>query len=289
MKLKDLPIGAKLKFGKYQVNKEIPENITWLIADQNHNGYPSNSTTLLSEFILDFKEFDAKEKRSPDTNHTSYGNNEYEFSNIRQWLNSNKAGGEWYTPQHEYDEPPIPNNINKNYTNGYYDKQGFLYYFTKNEIDLLLDTNLVIAVKISSTTKQITDKIFLASEIEINSKREGMITEGDVIKIFENDFIYSALASEQLKTNYNNSLTTRDFNNILHTWERTPSPKNTGYSYVSPLPLSSYIGYYCNVGMPGIRPLCNLSNEILITDSIDKDGYYNIIYNNPKYILFNRK
>ena len=35
-----------------------------------------------------------------------YGSNRYKESAIRQWLNSDKAGGTWWQPQSEFDRPP---------------------------------------------------------------------------------------------------------------------------------------------------------------------------------------
>ena len=54
-----LSVGDKIKFGKYQVETETPQEIIWKIADKNHNGYPIDSITLLTEKIIDLRGFDA--------------------------------------------------------------------------------------------------------------------------------------------------------------------------------------------------------------------------------------
>ena len=110
--LSNLPIGAKVKFGKHSVNTEAAQPIIWLVVAKNHTGYPSNSVTLLTEKAIDSRCFDGKESTSPIEGAPKYGLCRYDFSNIRQWLNSAASAGEWYAPMHEYDTPPT--NVNSN-------------------------------------------------------------------------------------------------------------------------------------------------------------------------------
>ena len=93
-----LPIGAKIRFGKHQVNNEPTEPIIWIIADKNHSGYPNNSVTLVTEKIIDIRAFDARETTNSDVNIATYGYNRYSRSNIRTWLNS--EGVNWYNRKH---------------------------------------------------------------------------------------------------------------------------------------------------------------------------------------------
>lgn len=74
-RLSDLPIGTKVKDNDTQYGG-IP--ITWLIADKDHQDYPSNSVTLISEKVLLKKGFDS------DT--TTYKNSE-----LRGWINDNNG------------------------------------------------------------------------------------------------------------------------------------------------------------------------------------------------------
>ena len=85
--LSNLTVGSKIKFGTYKVEQSSIEPIIWLIADKNHNGYPANSVTLLTEKIIDLRGFDAKEPSNSNTDRQKYGNNRYLHSNLRQWLN----------------------------------------------------------------------------------------------------------------------------------------------------------------------------------------------------------
>ena len=129
--LSNLPIGAKVKFGKHSINGETAQNITWLVVAKNHSGYPTNSVTLLTERIVDMRCFDAAEPTSPNSDVREYGLGRYELSNIRQWLNSNSDS--WYVAKHTYDQTP-----NGTYTTKrteYDTRPGFQKYFSSFEIN----------------------------------------------------------------------------------------------------------------------------------------------------------
>ena len=85
--LSNLPIGAKVKFGKHQVSTEAAMPIIWTIVAKNHQGYPANAITLHAEKIIDLRCFDARENTNADYDRRDYGNNRYSVSNIDQWLN----------------------------------------------------------------------------------------------------------------------------------------------------------------------------------------------------------
>lgn len=66
----------------------------------------THSMTLLPVRLVTNLQFDAPEPGNPDANRTQYGCNRWDWSSIRQWLNSAAAPGEWWTVQHEYDAAP---------------------------------------------------------------------------------------------------------------------------------------------------------------------------------------
>jgi len=99
--LSSLPIGAKIK-----VPHSVMGNIIFLKADQNHTGYPENSTTLITDEIILLRAVDAKEPNNTDSNRRQNGNNRYSVSNIDHWLNSTASAGQWYSPQHTTDQSP---------------------------------------------------------------------------------------------------------------------------------------------------------------------------------------
>ena len=65
-----------------------------------------HSMTLLPVRLVTTVQFDAPEPGNPDANRAQYGCNRWDWSAIRQWMNSAAAPGEWWTAQHEYDAAP---------------------------------------------------------------------------------------------------------------------------------------------------------------------------------------
>ena len=139
--LSNLPIGAKIKFGKHQVNTETPWNIIWLVVAKNHVGYPANSVTLLAEKCLNTLSYDVREPNNSNADRKSDGNNRYSISNIDQWLNSPNA--EWYVSRHSADTPPSVDYVPYSFSsNAYSDKKGFQYHFTSAERNAILNTTI---------------------------------------------------------------------------------------------------------------------------------------------------
>lgn len=66
----------------------------------------THSMTLLPVRLVTNLQFDAPEPGNPDANRAQFGCNRWDWSAIRQWLNSAAAPGEWWTAQHEYDAAP---------------------------------------------------------------------------------------------------------------------------------------------------------------------------------------
>lgn len=69
--------------------------LRWMIVDKNRAGYPKDTVTLMlvNSNITNFLSFKPTEQ--------------YDKSNIHQWLNSDKPANEWFTPQFDTDEAPI--------------------------------------------------------------------------------------------------------------------------------------------------------------------------------------
>ena len=66
----------------------------------------THSMTLLPVRLVTNLQFDAPEPGNPDANRAQFGCNRWDWSAIRQWLNSAAAPGKWWTAQHEYDAAP---------------------------------------------------------------------------------------------------------------------------------------------------------------------------------------
>lgn len=277
--INNLPVGSKIKLGKYQVETETPQDILWQIADKNNTSYPSNSITLITEKIIDLRGFDAKEPSNSDSDRQSYGNNRYRDSNIRQWLN--KSGHPWYSDTHSADEPPTDAGTN-NYGTGYEDKEGFLSNFTEMEVSALLDTTLTVALNTVTDgggSETVVDKIFLASHTEVGLENENGIAEGSQFDLFTNDSSRISYLTEQAFNNTQSSSKPSSASGAWYWWLRSPSASHSGsVRFVSTSGALEISNAYN--GSHGVRPLCNLNSEILVSDTTDLDGAYTIIWPN---------
>lgn len=286
--ISNLPVGSKVKFGRYSVESEVAKPIVWQIADKNHTGYPANSITLLTDKIIDLRAFDAQEPSNADANRRSYGNNRYLHSNIRQWLN--KGGHSWHINTHSADAPPTDAATN-NYGTGYDDKNGFLDSFDANELSAILDTTLTVAkntVTDGGGSETVIDKVFLPSSTEVGFANENNIVEGVLFPIFTSD---ASRISKLTAQAYENSLSTSKpatADTAWHYWLRTP---NAGFSHNARLVYSSGVRstYYSFLGLDGVRPALNLKSDIFVSDAVDSDGAYVVTFNEAPIITVIKK
>ena len=251
--------------------------IVWKIADKNHAGYPANSVTLITERIISLKCFDAIESGNSDSDRKRYGNNRWIYANIRQWLNSQAAAGQWYSAQHGQDAPPSNANVWDNY-NEYQQEAGFLAGFSANFLAALLTTTHTVgkAQVDGGGTESCTDKIFLATCTEVGLS--GDVTAGSKLAIFSNDASRQAKPTAEAvsKSEYTNSSL-----NANSPWYWWLADAYASYSYYVRGVYSSgaldWTDAYRGVG--GVRPLCNIKSDILVSDNPDSDGAYTIIWN----------
>ena len=251
--------------------------IVWKIADKNHAGYPANSVTLITERIISLKCFDAKESGNSDSNRKSYGNNRWIYANIRQWLNSQAAAGQWYSAQHGQDAPPSNANVWDNY-NEYQQEAGFLAGFSANFLAALLTTTRTVgkAQVDGGGTESCTDKIFLATCTEVGLS--GDVTAGSKLAIFSNDASRQAKPTAEAvsKSEYTNSSLNA---NSPWYWWLADAYASDPYDVRGVHSSGALVwdGAYC--GYRGVRPLCNIKSDILVSDNPDSDGAYTIIWN----------
>lgn len=269
--LGSLAIGSKIK-----ISHSVLGDIVFLKADKDHDGYPSNSTTLITEKIMLLRAFDAKEPNNSDSNRKSYGNNKYSVSNLDQWLNSSAAAGQWYSARHSADQAPNNANVWSNY-NEYDQDAGFLAGFDAAFVAALKDTTLKVALNTvtdGGSYESVTRKIFLPSRAELFGAAENSVMEGSLLSYFSantNDIrktqisAYAAAHSEYSVTAGNN----------WYYWLRTPNSSNSCYVrfVISDGSLNNSSAYS---GDRGVRPLCNLDSGISVSDSTDSDGCYTL-------------
>ncbi len=263
--LGSLPIGALIKDVETTF---LGVPIVWKKADSNHADYPVNSTTLITEKIIARKASDAKEPNNTNSDRKSYGNNKYSVSNIDQWLNSEAAAGQWYTARHEADQAPDSMSVVS--SNPYSSIAGFLNGFSDGFKKALLDTTLKVAlnkVTDGGGYESITRKIFFASTTEVGLANENGIAEGSCFSLFTDN---TSRIAQYASTAVNDGATAGGNG---YWWLRTPRSSYSGsvryvYSGGTLNGSTAYNGYF------GVRPLCNLSSETLVSDEPDADGCY---------------
>jgi len=251
--------------------------IIWKIADKGHTGYPSGAVTLITERIISLKCFDAIESGNSDGNRRSYGNNRWTLSNLRQWLNSQAAAGKWYSAQHGADAAPTNANVWSNY-NEYDAEAGFLAGFSANFIAALLTTTHTVgkATVDGGGTESCADKIFLATCTEVGLS--GDVTAGSKLALFSDDS--SRLAYPTAEAVSKSEYTDGNFNvNSPWYWWLADAYASSSYGVRSVYSSGAMGWNYACRGYIGVRPLCNLSSGILVSDRPDSDGAYTIIWN----------
>ena len=168
-----LSLGSTFLLGKYQVGSETPWDIEWEIVHQE-----SNYQIAMAKQILDLRCFDAMEPSNSDSGRKNYGNHNWQYSNIEQWLNSDQSN--WYSAQHSADAPPSSANVYSNY-NPYDTKPGFLYYWTDEEKAVLQNMALTLAnnkVTDGGGSYTWTGKVWLPTYTQISGKQNNSISEG---------------------------------------------------------------------------------------------------------------
>ena len=169
--LSNLVVGSTFKLGKYQVESETPWPIEWEIVHQE-----SDYQIAMTKQIIDLRCFDGKEPTNTDTNRKNNGNNNWQYSNIEQFLNSDQAS--WYSAQHSYDAPPNSANVSDN---AYDTHKGFLYHWNNEEKKLLKDYTLTLAnntVTDGGGSYTWTGKVFLPTYTQMGFGNTNNIAEG---------------------------------------------------------------------------------------------------------------
>lgn len=278
-KLSNLPTGAKVKFGKFQVNTETAQSIVWTIVAKNHSGYPTNAITLHAAEILDLRCFDAKEPSNSNSDRQNYGNNRYSLSNLDQWLNKNAAANAWYSAAHTTDQSP--NSSSVVYANTQYaSRPGFLNGFTTDEINAILSTTIRV-VKPSvdgGSYEDIQRKVFLPSTTEVGLSNENSIAEGSAWGYYTSNSARIGYVTQQCFSNTPSSSKPSSKTTAWYWWLRTPY---YSYAYNARYVRSDGSLNYSTAysGSTGVRPALNLSSSLLVSDSTDSDGCYTFVWN----------
>lgn len=251
--------------------------IVWKIADHNHAGFPANSTTVIAAKILTSHMVDGKEPQNADSNRQQHGNNRWKFSNLRQWLNKSAAANTWYEAQHAADTPPTD-------ANGYYaafgydDEAGFLAGFSADFINNLLDTTYTVELASvdGGGSEQLTDKIFLANKDMVG------LGSGGAFPIFTDNTSRIGYYTDEGVAYHNKEITDHGLSlspitsTTARYWWLCDTYASFSY-YVRGVYASGALLHYDAIcGYIGVRPLCNLNSSILVSDTPDANGVYDI-------------
>ena len=184
---KDMVVGDTFFLGKYQVESETPWDIEWEIVHQT-----TDYQIAMTKQVIDLRPFDGKEPTNTDIGRENYGNNNWQYSNIEQWMNSDQAS--WYSAQHTYDAPPTSANCwqyrNGTTYNAYDTHKGFLYYWSADEKALLRDMTLTLAnntVTDGGGSYTWTGKVWLPTYTQIGGGQNNSISEGEAFSKFTDD------------------------------------------------------------------------------------------------------
>ena len=279
--LSNLPIGAKIKFGKHSINGETAQPITWLVVAKNHTStpaYPSNSVTLLAERIIDLRAFDASEPNNTISAVRSYGNNRYSLSNLDQWLNS-AVESNWYVAKHSYDQSPNSSTYVANRNTQYSQRPGFLNTFSSNEINAILPTTIRVLTSLNATTdyEDITRKVFIPSRTEINILGSRQPSEGEKWEYFTSNSRIAYVTQQVI----NNTQSTDKPSSVTSPWYWLTRTKTQATSeFVDMITMQGdATGVVAFNGHIGVRPALNLSSSLRISDTTDSDGCYTTLWN----------
>lgn len=274
--LSSLAVGATIEVPvKAAFQSLLGATVVFKVADKNHSGYPSNSVTLITDKIPILLAFDAIEAANSDSNRKQYGNNRYLYANLLQWLNSTAAAGTWYSAKHSADAPPTAANVWSNH-NPYSDKAGFLAMLDDRFVAALLDTTVTVVkntVTDGGSYETVTAKMHLPSTTEVGLANENSIAEGVKLALFSDNTSRLAYPTAQCVSNSTYTNSSLNTSAAWYYWLRTPY---SGYSYyVRGVDSSGALSnnYACN-GIWGVRPLCNLSSSILVSDTTNASGNY---------------
>ena len=288
--LSNLPVGAKVKFGKFQVNTEDAQPIVWTIVAKNHQctpAYPENAITLHATEILDLRCFDAKEPSNSNVDRRNSGNNLYSASNLGQWLNNDAVGGAWYSAAHSADHSPDTTAVTGGYGTQYASRPGFLNGFTDDEKAAILLTTIRV-VKPSTdggAYEDVVRKVFLPSTTEVGLSNEGSIAEGAEWGYYTSDTARIGYVTQQCFSNTLSSAKPSSKNTAWDWWLRTP--RYSFPDYVRNVRMNGTLSYvFAFHGDLGVRPALNLSSSLLVSDSTDVDGCYTFVWTSPTDYTF---
>ena len=174
------------------------------------DGTLTHSMTLIPIKLSAMVQFDAAEPENPDVNRSQHGCNRWDWSAIRQWMNSASDPGEWWTAQHEYDASP-------SYAAT---RAGFMADLPTDFLSAVAPARVITALPDvdGGGFVETIDKFFLPSITEIFGVENNNIAEGKQMTKFVNSTDSDRIAHDQR-------------GNIVNWWLRSPMTTNSIRNY----------------------------------------------------------
>lgn len=233
---------------QFVCNHSTYGEIVWDIIGVNHDtpqdSSLSNSLTIQAHSIIaPGTIFDAPETNNTDSGRKNYGNNNWNLSNVRQYLNSTAASS-WFTATHDYDVAP----------SAYSSRPGFLNGFDNDFLSAIGPvTKTTLYPSVDGTgTYTTNDTMFLLSMTEVYAGQNSSTSEGSVYPYYSDN---SSLSAPGTSSDTNRVKTRLDNGNTGYWWLRSASPSTSSYvRYV--IPYGIVYSNYTYLPDPGLAPAC---------------------------------
>ncbi len=156
----------------------------------------------------------------------------------------------------------------------------------------MLDTTIRVAkntVTDGGSYEDVVRKFFIPSTTELNLANENSIAEGVVLSAYSGaeKAARIAYATQAVITNTLSASRPVSTKAAWLYWLRTPNSANS-YSVRVMHDSGTLTHSYAYSGFNGLRPLCNLRSDILVSDSVDGDGCYQTIITTPHVITLDK-
>ncbi len=243
--ISNLALGSKIKFGRYGVNGTAPSIIKWIVVDKDRavNGYPGNSVTVLSEYLVDILPMGLE----------SQPGNEYWFDNCKMgtWLSDETNG---FMKDFTNDEKAaMPTMKWRSYNYDIYRE-----HVSKVSLPSLRELNY------GSSAYDTNNMAYIASNISVINN--GYLS----LQAYEN---YASTQEAVSGTTTRTKYWTRD---CYPSSSRVTMYAPTVYYYAG----SPYTYNYYRTYPYSIRPITNILDATLVSDTVDADGYYIVLPSN---------
>ena len=244
-------VGDTCTFGKHQVNTETPWDIEWTVVNRDEE---NKVLTLFANKIIDLRPFDAAEPSSSINGYKEFGNGRWDYSNIRQWLNSTASAGEWYSPQHSTDAPP--NSSNVSYETPYQDRPGFLYNFSSEDRALLKVSTIITNLPSIDGGGQsnVQDMIFIPSITNLGGSEEPAEGESFQSYVGAQNADRIAYMHANAFANTNSSLKPTSVSSAFYYWTRSISEMDASVLTYITMAGSFFEDNRAYQGYCGVRP-----------------------------------